>query len=206
MSEPTTASAPVRDSPVEAVDVDRRLTLYNISWAQYEAMRTLLDDVAGLDMTYLEGTLELMSPSRRHEQVKTLVARLVEIFALERGLPLNGYGNMTFKKEAKKRGLEPDECWSLGEMKEVPDIAFEAVITTGDIDKLEVYVGPAIPEVWFWRDGKFRIYEFGGGVYRERAGSAFLPDLDFALLARFAEQEDQTAAVRAFRDALRARK
>jgi hypothetical protein len=27
-------------------------------------------------MTYLEGTLEIMSPGRRHEQVKKLLARL----------------------------------------------------------------------------------------------------------------------------------
>src|SRR5438093_38271 len=88
-----------------AVDVDQRIVLYSVSWQRYEALRALLDDVAGLRMTYLEGTLEIMRPSRTHERVKKLVARLVEMYATARDIALYGYGSMTFRKEAKERGL-----------------------------------------------------------------------------------------------------
>jgi hypothetical protein len=30
--------------------------------------------------------------------------------ALERDVPLNGYGSTTFRKRAKERGIDPDEC------------------------------------------------------------------------------------------------
>ena len=93
---------------------DRRFTVYGVTFAQYEAIRDLLDDHPGVRMTYLEGVLELMSPGMEHEHVKTLVARLIEIYALERNVELNGYGGMTFRKAAKERGLEPDECYCLG--------------------------------------------------------------------------------------------
>ena len=56
-------------------DEDQRLVLNNVSWERYRALRKLLDDVPGLRMTYLEGTLEIMSPTNRHEDTKTLLAR-----------------------------------------------------------------------------------------------------------------------------------
>ena len=55
-------------------------------------MREVLDEIPGLKLTYLGGALELMSPSPEHEVVKKRIARLVELFALERNVPLYGYG------------------------------------------------------------------------------------------------------------------
>jgi Uma2 family endonuclease len=71
---------------------EQRFTLHGITWEQYETLREATDHIPGLRMTYLEGVLELMSPSRDHEEIKKCLARLLEISALERGLPLNGYG------------------------------------------------------------------------------------------------------------------
>jgi len=116
-------------------------------------------------MTYLEGVLELMSPSRDHAGIKTYFARLLEIYALERGLPLNGYGSTTFRKRAKERGLD-------------------------------------VPEVWFWEDGRLAIWQLGTDGYRAAGRSRFLPDL--VQLLGFLRPHDQTEAVRAYRDALRA--
>lgn len=64
-------------------------------------------------MTYLEGSLELMSTSPEHERLKTIIGRLIEAFAEEADLDLNGFGAATFRKEAAARGLEPDECYTL---------------------------------------------------------------------------------------------
>ena len=41
-------------------------------------MRETLDDFPGLRMTYLEGTLEIMSPSPEHELDKTTIGRLID--------------------------------------------------------------------------------------------------------------------------------
>jgi len=183
---------------------EQRFTIHNITWEQYEAMRAATDHIPGLRMTYLEGVLELMSSSRDHEWVKKCLARLLEIYALERSLPLNGYGGTTFRKRAKERGLEPDECYCLGPMGEVPDIAIEVVFSSGGIDKLEVYRGLEIPEVWIWEADRMTIWRLGkAGRYHSVKRSRFLPGLDVEQLLSFVRPDDQTGAVRAYRDALR---
>lgn len=90
-------------------------------------------------MFYLEGTLEIMSPSPEHEVDKTTIARLIEIHALERDIDLTGYGSTTFRKPAQERGLEPDECYCFGQLKEFPDIGLEVIVSSGGIDKLSIY-------------------------------------------------------------------
>ncbi|MGK3997496.1 hypothetical protein [Sorangium sp. So ce1024] len=74
--------------------------LHGVSWHTYVRLRDELD-TPGLRMTYCEGTLELTRPSIEHEATKTCIARLIEIFALERDVPLYGYGSTTFRREAK---------------------------------------------------------------------------------------------------------
>ena len=54
------------ESP-RTVDDGVRFILHGVSWGRYVLIRELLDDQPGLRMTYLEGTLEIMSPSREHE-------------------------------------------------------------------------------------------------------------------------------------------
>src|SRR5262245_1215823 len=80
---------------------DQRIVIHGVSWQAYCTLRDSLD-VPGLRMTFLEGVLEIMSPSREHEDIKTRIARLVELFALERDVPLYGYGSTTFRAEAKE--------------------------------------------------------------------------------------------------------
>lgn len=185
-------------------DGDQSIVLHGVSWEQYETLRAMFDDRPGLRMTYLEGTLELMSPSRTHEKVKSLIGRLIEHYAFERDIPLYGYGSMTFKKEAKERGLEPDECYAVGEdMKEIPDIAIEVTLTSGGVDKLAVYAGLGVPEVWFWWEGRIAIHRLAGDAYEAQPRSQFLPDLDLVLLATLSGASDQVAALRAWHELIR---
>ncbi|PSN13578.1 hypothetical protein C7293_15380 [filamentous cyanobacterium CCT1] len=189
-----------------APPAEQRLVLQGISWQQYDALVALfVNQLPALRMTYLEGTLELMTTSPEHERLKKTIARLIEAFAEELDLDLNGYGSATFRKEAAARGLEPDECYCLGELHEVPNIALEVVITSGGIDKLEVYKGLKVQEVWLWQNQQLRIY----GLVDEETGytvletSRCLPQLDVALLASYVDRPSQTQAVKAYRQALR---
>jgi len=185
-------------------DVDQRVILTAVTWEQYEALLELFgDDQPGVRMAYLEGDLEIMSPSRKHERVKKVVARLVELYALERDIALTGLGSTTFREKAKDRGAEPDECYCVGPEKELPDIAFEVVVSSGGINKLRIYEGLGVPEVWFWRAGVFHVYRLGPDGYRRRDRSEVLADLDFARLASLADLPDQAQAIRDFRDFLR---
>jgi Uma2 family endonuclease len=51
--------------------------------------------------------------------------------------------------KAKKVGLEPDECYSIGHARKLPDFALEVVETSGGIDTLEAYRRLGFREVWF---------------------------------------------------------
>jgi Uma2 family endonuclease len=183
---------------------EQRFLLHGVDWHTYSVLRELLDS-PGLRMTYLEGVLELMSPSLRHEAAKKMIARLVEAFALERDVPLYGYGSTTFRREARAAGLEPDECYVVGgEIQEFPDVAVEVALTSGGLPKLPAYERLGVREVWFWLDDRgFRLYRLGESGYEAIATSALVPSLDFALLARFVLRSDQPQAVREYRDALR---
>lgn len=108
---------------------DQIVLLRGVPWAQYEALCRARSDMAGPRLAYLDGDLEIMSPGRRHELEKTLLARLLEIFALENRVPLNGFGSETFRRKAKRAGVEPDECYSVGHARKLPDLAIEVVET-----------------------------------------------------------------------------
>jgi Uma2 family endonuclease len=90
-----------------------------------------------------------------------------------------------------------------------PDIALEVVLTNPLLDKLAVYAGLGVREVWAWSEGAFRVFALRGAgaeaVYEELAASELVPQLELAPLADYAEREDQHAAVREYRDRLRGR-
>jgi Uma2 family endonuclease len=197
-----------REQPIEGAE--SRFVLYGVPWWTYVALRDALDDHAGLKMTYLHGTLELMSPSTLHEDAKTIIARLIEVWAMERDVDLRGFGGATFRKEAKERGLEPDECYKLGKLDDdaVPDIAIEVTVTSGLVDKMAVYAGLGVPEVWEWRPstGTIAVHRLVRDAYERRERSEVLPDLDITQLSTFVcPGENQTQLAKAYQAVLRAR-
>ncbi|MCL4821127.1 MAG: Uma2 family endonuclease [Vicinamibacteria bacterium] len=198
-------AAPVAIPPGEHVPTaDQRLTTYGVPWSHYEAQLALRGDNPVPRMAYLEGALELMSPSRDHERIKSYLGRLLEAYALERGIDLSPYGAWTLKNAPKESGLEPDECYLVGDQsRDVPDLAIEVVWTSGGLDKLEIYRRLGVGEVWTWRDAGLSVHVLRGSAYALVERSALFPDLDLALLASFLDRPTAMQAVRAFRDALR---
>jgi Uma2 family endonuclease len=159
-------------------------------------------------MAYLDGVLQIVSPSRKHEYEKTLIARLVEAYAEEAGLSLNGFGSGTFRKKEETAGVEPDECYCVGPAKKFPDLAIEVIYTHCDLDKLEIYRRLQVAEVWFWLGGRFWVHRLDGRPYRLQKRSDALPGLDLDELTGIVGSTDeshQTEAVRAYRRALRQR-
>jgi Uma2 family endonuclease len=183
---------------------DQRLVTYGVPWSHYEAQLALRGEAPVPRMAYLEGALELMSPSKDHERIKSYIGRLVEAYALERDIDLSPYGAWTLKSPPKQSGLEPDECYLVGEQgREIPDLAIEVVWTSGGIDKLEIYRRLGIGEVWFWRDSGIEVHVLRHERYERTDRSRLFPDLDLALLCSFLDRPTALQAVKAFREALR---
>lgn len=181
--------------------------LWGAQWADYERLQELRGEGAVPRLTYLDGVLELMTPSVYHEGDKTRLARLIETWAEEADVPLEGFGSWTLKAEAKQRGAEADECYVLGPLEgepALPDFVIEVVRTSGGIDKLAVYRGLGVPEVWFWQRRQLSFFALAEDGYHRIARSRFVPGLDLDLIRSCMDAPTQTEAVRQLRRAMRA--
>jgi Uma2 family endonuclease len=189
------------DAPRE----DHFVHLRGATWQDYERVLEIRGDHSAPRIAYLDGTLEIMSPSRSHESIKSDVGRLVEVWCLERGLEFSAYGSWTLQIKRLKLGLEPDECYVIGRSRDAerPDLAIEVVWTAGGIDKLEAYGKLGVREVWHWRRGRISVHVLRGARYRRAARSKVLPGIDLDQLATFLDRESTSAAIRAYRAALR---
>ncbi|MEG3438627.1 Uma2 family endonuclease [Pannus brasiliensis CCIBt3594] len=184
----------------KAEDPEERLLISGVSWQQYEALLAYWGDDAPYRIAYLEGVLEIMSPSRRHELDKKNIARLVEVYLEEAEINFWALGSTTLRKEERSTGKEPDECFCIGTDKEFPDLAIEIVLTSGGIDALEIYKGLGVPEVWFWENGRLKIYYLQeNGEYALVPKSVILPDLDVELLSAYVNHTNPLLALKEFR-------
>jgi Uma2 family endonuclease len=183
---------------------EQRLVLEGISWQQYETLLTTLgDDFPNLRLNYLEGTLEFMTNSPEHEELKKVIGMLLEAYFQQTRTRFHALGSTTFRRAMKLRGLEPDECYCLGTKKEFPDLAIEVVLTSGIVNKLDIYQGLGVTEVWEWQSGQFVIYHLRSAGYEQIADSELLPDLDMQQLASYVNPAEQFDAVMAFREAIK---
>ncbi len=186
-----------------ADDPEEKFLTTGVSWNQYEDLLTKLGDRSRYRVTYLEGVLEIMSPSRRHEVWKKNISRLLEAYFEETHTRFWGLGSTTFRRQARQGGTEPDECYCIGEEKEFPDLAIEVVLTSEGLDKLEIYRRLGVREVWFWRHEQFAIYHLRGQQYESAPNSVLLPDLNMALLAEYVITPDPLDALLHYRHRLR---
>ncbi|MCL2447481.1 MAG: Uma2 family endonuclease, partial [Polyangiaceae bacterium] len=71
------------------------------------------------------------------------------------------------------------------------------------LDKLAIYAGLGVREVWYWRKGKITPYVLRGDRYEAVAVSEVLPGMDLAQLARFIEGPTMGDCIRDYQTALR---
>ncbi|MEH2033704.1 MAG: Uma2 family endonuclease [Nostoc sp.] len=186
-------SSPVLENPTTAET--SYVLLYNVSWEQLEQLDVTLAGTSAR-LTYLDGILEIMSPlSDDHEDSKKTLAMLLEVYMRTKKIRFYGRGSATIGKKSDKTRREPDESYNLGAKKPIPDLILEITVTSGGINKLEIYRRLRVPEVWFWEDGLLSVYCLQGDSYIKVSRSTLLPDLDLDLLAQYARMSDQYDAV-----------
>lgn len=197
----------IPQSPV--VSFDQRVQL-SVDWKGFEQFLELRGDSNATRVAYLDGRLEIRSPSENHEAIKTRIARLLEAWAEENDVDLDGVGSWTVKDPAVEAGGEADECYLLGsrEGAERPDLAIEVNWSRRGLNKLEVWRRLTVREVWMFEDERLRVFVLrpAGDAYDQQERSALLPTLDLALLSQFVAIRSQLLAVKSFRAALRDRR
>ncbi|MBD2299808.1 Uma2 family endonuclease [Nostoc sp. FACHB-87] len=198
-------------------DPEEKFISSGVSWDSYESLLAKLENNSHYRVNYLDGILEIVSPSIRHEKIKTNLGMLLERFFYSKRIRFVPMGSSTFKNKARKAGAEPDECYCIGEEKKVPDLAIEVVLTSGSVSKLEIYRRLGVAEVWFWERNQFKLYhlrdnsqEEQATVYPETYGyeplsqSEILPELDISLLEQCLTISDSIQAIDEFEQGLKA--
>jgi Uma2 family endonuclease len=189
---------------------DQLVVLRNVTWSRYDAIERARGSSSQPLLAYLDGELQLVTTSEQHERIKTLLGRLVDAFAEEHGLRLDGFGHATLRRKGKRAGVEPDNWYKTRKGSKVPDLAIEIVLASGGLDKLEIYRRLRVPEVWFWVNGKIWVYHLDDDSYVERTHSLALAGIDLGELERILgatdADTDQLKIVRGYRSSLRSRR
>jgi Uma2 family endonuclease len=192
------------------VEQDQHVVLRGMAWQDFEVLLAIRGDRPGVRMYYLDGAIELASSTKAHEGRKKTLARLLELWATESKVALNGFGSWTLKNEIRETGAEPDECYIVGDATEqgIPDLAIEVEWSRAiGLSKPEIYRRLGVRELWTLKiDGRLIIRILENGEWSEQSRSKLLSRLDIAWLLSFIDVAPESKAVRALRDALRTEK
>lgn len=199
---------------VGTFSAEQRVVLDNISWSTYLAILNDAENRRGR-IAYDQGVLEIMSPSKLHETIKILIARMIEAYSETTGIDADGAGSTTFKREDLKRGFEPDECYYIKSAAIVlgkdeldltidppPDLALEVDISRTSIGKFGIYQALGVPEIWRYRGDEIEIFILKSDEYVKVDQSEQLPGFPVQVACEFLEQRStltQTEIIRDFR-------
>ena len=182
---------------------DHIVHLRGATWGDYQRLLDIRGDKSAPRIAYLKGVIEIMSPSRDHEHIKSAIGRLVEAYLFHADIDFTPVGSWTLEDKDADRGVEPDECYVFGlERTHRPHLAIEVIWTSGGIDKLEIYRKLGVGEVWFWRQGGISVHVLRGEHYLQIERSEALPELDLEQLMECMETRPVSRAVRRFRETL----
>ena len=191
-------------APASLAQADERFVLRGVGWEVYEGIDQALADHP-TRLTFDGKNLELMSPSPLHETYSYLFGRLIDTLTLELRLQIRGGRSIRFKRPDRKRGLEPDCCYWIQNEAAVrgkpeidlatdppPDLAIEIDVTHSSLDRLVIYAGLEIPEVWRFEGEHLSIYLLQpNGEYAESDRSRSLPSVPVQKFIPFLQLDDR---------------
>jgi Uma2 family endonuclease len=188
--------------------------LTGVPWRVYRQLRRI-PEMRNRRMTYLDGTLIIMSPEYIHENSADLLGMIFRAVAGASGVPYCSARATTLSRKGSKpkkgSGKEPDTSFYVGpNVKRVkgkstidlkvdppPDITVEVVNKSDSALALPLYARLGVPEVWVYHARKDTIW-FGrldGSEYVPLDRSLCLPRLTPVLalfaLAAYRDHEDE---------------
>jgi Uma2 family endonuclease len=175
-----------------------RVVLDRVSWRTYESLMADFGERRIPRFAYDRGALEIVSPTPPHEEANLALAAVVAAVAEEWGVDFRPMGATTYRRRALQQGFEADSSFYISnrrfarELQEVdpttdppPDLVVEVDVSHSSIDKLSIYTGFGVPEIWRWQADRVSILVLGGGSYQETDESRVLPPLTADVLTRF---------------------
>jgi Uma2 family endonuclease len=190
------------------------IVLTDVSWDQYQGF---LEELGGDRVTrfaYNKGTLSIVMPSKLHEIVNRLLAKIIVALAEELGISLREMGSATVDRADLNRGIEPDSSFYIQNATQItglnptipnnlpPDLAIEVDITHSSSNKLSIYQALGIPELWVFQQEMVSIQILSGSQYVERSHSRAFPTVTSTQINQWIqllETADDIAVIRAVR-------
>jgi Uma2 family endonuclease len=168
---------------------EQRLLLRGVSWETYNQLsRALEPHQPSVLLTYYHGALEIMVVSYEHEKWKGIIGDIVKLIAGEMEIDYVSSAQTTFQLEYQKGGFEGDDSFYFSYLEQLrqkdeidlakdpaPDLVIEVDISNPSIDKLPLFAGLGVNEIWRYHKGDLRIYRLSEGEFYEAEDSAFLP-------------------------------
>lgn len=177
---------------------EQRVLLQNVHWPTYLDLVSARGDCPAPKLTYSKGSLEIMSPSAEHEEIKDIAVLIVNVWAEEMEIDIRSFGSATFRREDLAAGFEPDACFYIGSAKSLkgktapdihfdppPDLIIEVDISSSSLNKLSMFADVGIKEVWRYRSGTLEIFELRQDTYAKSEFSPSLPGLESATISKF---------------------
>lgn len=196
-------------SPIIPATDQSRVLLHGISWDTYTSILNDIGDGAPR-LTYDHGLLEIELPGRLHERIKALVSEMAIAAMKIAGIKYDPSGATTWRTHASLKGLEADDCYHIQHNQQVagkteldlaidppPDLAIEVEVTSPLINKLEVYRGLKVPELWRIKsDGSCEMFLLDtAGDYQPIQTSVAIPSLTSAILSHYVLLREQQSHV-----------
>jgi Uma2 family endonuclease len=193
----------------------QRFRLDDVSWDFYEHLLEELGE-RRVRVTFDRGSLELMAPTYRHENYARSLGLFVMVLCEELEVAVKGGRTTTFRREDLDRGLEPDDCFYIRNVRKIlgkdvinlaidppPDLAIEIDITSSSLDRMGIYAALGVPEVWRFDGQTLQVWCLTrDGEYEERERSPTFPTLPLGPVVEFlleAAALDDVTLTRKFR-------
>ncbi|HEY9602576.1 MAG TPA: Uma2 family endonuclease [Allocoleopsis sp.] len=178
-----------------------RVVLHNISWQQFENLLVDLGESRTARVAYDDGTLEIMTPLPEHEYYKEALGDAIKDIAEVLDQDYESLGSTTWKREIKKAGVEPDNCFYFQNEPKIrgkleydlnqdppPDLALEIDVTSKSLSRFSIYARLGVPEIWCYDSGVLKIYQLQNEGYIEVETSQVFPTLPIQELPALIEQ------------------
>jgi Uma2 family endonuclease len=181
--------------PVETTTVpdEERGVMRDVSWEFYDRISDAIGEQGHIRVAYDGKDMEIMTLGPKHERSKELLGSFIEAVAEGLEVDFRAAGSTTWKRAAKRRGVESDLCYYFHPAKleasdaaashdsndvadyPDPDLAAEIDISPSKIDRPKIYAALKVSEIWRSKEGVISIERLGPGVtYLEVTESGFL--------------------------------
>jgi Uma2 family endonuclease len=194
------AAAPVTTylETIETLPPNSSISLRDVSWEEYERILVALDERPWLRVTYDQGKLEIMTLSPEHENPARIFTHLISVLAEATGVDFLCFGSTTLRLEKISGGLEPDDCYYIGDFSAVagikkmdlnlsppPDLAVEIDISHESLRKFHIYAGLKVKELWRYDGSQIEFYRLTEDRYEAIETSDQFPFLPPRVLPDF---------------------